>query len=226
MSLQPAPAPRYLDILTGLFVAVLLISNILGQKIWSLGPFAMSAALLLFPVSYIFGDILTEVYGYAASRRVIWTGFASNALLAVFGWVAVRLPPAPDWPNQQAFAVVMGFVPRVIIASLVAFWAGEFTNSYVLAKMKILTSGRWLWTRTIGSTVVGQFVDTLLVVAITFFGVIPPLSILHVAISMYLLKVAYEAAATPLTYIAVAWLKRREGLDVYDRDTNFNPFAV
>jgi uncharacterized integral membrane protein (TIGR00697 family) len=228
--MKPAPAPparlRYLDVIAGLFVAVLLISNLLGQKIWRLGPLDLSAGLLLFPVSYIFGDILTEVYGYARSRRIIWIGFFSNALMAAAGWVAVRLPPSPDWPNQQAFATVMGFVPRVVVASLVAFWAGEFSNSYVLAKMKIWTSGRYLWTRTIGSTIVGEAIDTALVIAITFFGVLPPPSIVRVAFSMYLIKCAYEAVATPLTYLVVNWLKREEGVDVYDRGTDFNPFAL
>jgi uncharacterized integral membrane protein (TIGR00697 family) len=223
---SPVPSFRYLDVISGLFVAILLISNVLGQKIWRLGPLDMSAALLLFPVSYIFGDVLTEVYGYARSRRIIWVGFFSNALMAALGWVAVRLPASPDWPNQRAFETVVGFVPRVVIASLVAFWAGEFSNSYVLAKMKILTSGRHLWTRTIGSTVVGQAVDTFLVVGITFFGVLPFSSILRVTVSMYLLKVAYEAAATPLTYLAVNWLKKKEGVDFYDRGTDFNPFAI
>ena len=212
--------------IAGLFVAVLLISNVLGQKIWRLGPLDLSAGLLLFPVSYIFGDVLTEVYGYARSRRIIWIGFLSNGLMAALGWVAVKLPASPDWPNQQAFATVIGFVPRVVIASLAAFWAGEFANSYVLAKMKIWTEGRHLWTRTIGSTIVGEAVDTALVVVITFFGVVPLLTIARVSVSMYLIKVAYEAVATPVTYAVVNWLKRQEGVDVYDRDTNFNPFTM
>ncbi len=220
------PRLRYLDAIAGLFVAVLLISNVLGQKIWRLGPLDLSAGLLLFPVSYIFGDVLTEVYGYARSRRIIWIGFFSNALMAALGWVAVRLPASPDWPNQQAFATVVGFVPRVVIASLVAFWAGEFANSYVLAKMKIWTKGRYLWTRTMGSTIVGEALDTALVVVITFFGVMPPLSIVRVSLSMYLIKVAYEAVATPATYAVVNWLKREEGVDMYDRDTDFNPFTM
>lgn len=225
-SLTAQTAPQHLDVITGLFVAILLISNILGQKIWRLGALDMSAGLILFPVSYIFGDILTEVYGYASSRRVIWLGFFCNALMAALGWIAVRLPASPDWPHQEAFATVIGFVPRLVIASLVAFWAGEFSNSYVLAKMKILTSGRFLWTRTIGSTMVGEAVDTFLVVAITFFGVLPPWSMMRVVISMYFIKVAYEVVATPVTYAAVNWLKRKEGVDVFDRETNFNPFLL
>lgn len=170
--------------------------------------------------------MLTEVYGYARSRRVIWIGFGCNVLMAVVGWLAVQLPPAPGWPNQQAFATVMAFVPRMVTASLIAYWAGEFANSYVLAKMKIITSGRWLWTRTIGSTVVGQAIDSFLVVAITFSGVMPVAALVRVTISIYLVKVIYETVATPATYLVVNFLKKAEGLDVYDRGTDFNPFAV
>jgi uncharacterized integral membrane protein (TIGR00697 family) len=227
---RKAPGPdypfRYLDVITGFFVAVLLISNVVGQKIWRLGPLDVSAAQMLFPISYIFGDVLTEVYGYARSRRVIWIGFACNVLMAVVGWLAVQLPPAPGWPNQQAFATVMAFVPRMVAASLIAYWAGEFANSYVLAKMKVLTSGRWLWTRTMGSTVVGQAIDSFLVVVITFSGVMPWTALVRITVSIYLVKVIYEAAATPATYAVVNFLKRAEGLDVYDRGTDFNPFSV
>lgn len=217
---------RYLDVITGLFVAVLLISNVVGQKIWRLGPLDISAAQMLFPVSYIFGDVLTEVYGYARSRRVIWIGFFANILMAVVGWIAVRLPPSPEWPNQQAFAAVMTFVPRMVAASLIAYWSGEFVNSYVMAKMKLFTNGRWLWSRTIGSTVVGQAVDSALVVGITFAGVMPLRALVRVTLSIYLVKVAYEVIATPATYLVVNWLKRAEGMDVYDRGTNFSPFAI
>jgi uncharacterized integral membrane protein (TIGR00697 family) len=215
---------RYLDLITALFVAVLLISNVVGQKIWRFGPFDMSAAQVLFPVSYIFGDVLTEVYGYARSRRVIWIGFGCNAVMALVYWVAVQLPPSPDWHNQEAFATIIGFVPRMVIASLIAFWAGEFSNSYVLARMKILTSGRHLWMRTIGSTVIGEAVDSILVIAITFTGVLPVGTMARIVLSMYFFKVAYEAAVTPVTYAAVNWLKRRESVDYYDYGTNFNPF--
>src|SRR5579884_438970 len=201
---------RYLDVITGLFVAVLLISNVVGQKIWRLGPLDISAAQMLFPVSYIFGDVLTEVYGYARSRRVIWIGFFANILMAVVGWIAVRLPPSPEWPNQQAFAAVMTFVPRMVAASLIAYWSGEFVNSYVMAKMKLFTNGRWLWSRTIGSTVVGQAVDSALVVGITFAGVMPLRALVRVTLSIYLVKVAYEVIATPATYLVVNWLKRAE----------------
>ncbi len=224
--IRPNGGYRYLDLITALFVAVLLISNIVGQKIWRLGPLDMSAAQMLFPVSYIFGDVLTEVYGYARSRRVIWIGFGCNALMALVDWVAVQLPPSPEWHNQEAFATIIGFVPRMVIASLIAFWAGEFSNSYVLAKMKILTSGRHLWMRTIGSTVVGEAVDSILVIGITFTGVLPVGTMVRIVFSMYLFKVDYEAAVTPATYAVVNWLKRQERIDFYDYGTNFNPFIT
>ena len=222
----PKGGYRYLDLITALFGAVLLISNIVGQKIWRLGPLDMSAAQMLFPVSYIFGDVLTEVYGYARSRRVIWIGFGCNALMALVDWVAVQLPPSPEWRHQEAFATIIGFVPRMVVASLIAFWAGEFSNSYVLAKMKILTSGRHLWTRTIGSTVVGEAVDSILVIGITFTGVLPVGTMVRIVLSMYMFKVAYEVAVTPATYAAVNWLKRQERIDFYDYGTDFNPFIA
>jgi uncharacterized integral membrane protein (TIGR00697 family) len=217
---------RFLDVLTVGFVAVLLVSNLVGPKICQLGPLLVSGAQLLFPVTYICGDIFTEVYGYAASRRAIWMGFFGMGLLAVMGQIAVALPPAPGWHNQEAFATVFGLVPRFAIASLVAYWAGEFTNSYTLAKLKLLTGGRFLWTRTIGSTVSGQLVDTVVVILIAFWGVETAPKILVMIASSYGFKVAYETLATPLTYAVVRALKRAEGIDTFDRGTNFNPFAL
>jgi uncharacterized integral membrane protein (TIGR00697 family) len=205
---------------------VLLVSNLVGQKICRIGPLRLSGAQLLFPIAYICGDVFTEVYGYAASRRAIWIGFFAMGLLAVMGEVAVALPPAPDWPNQQAFATVFGLVPRFAVASLVAYWAGEFTNSFTLAKMKVLTEGRWLWTRTIGSTVTGQAVDTALVIVIAFAGITSWRTIGIMIVSSYLIKVVYETLATPVTYLVVGWLKRAEGVDAFDRGTDFNPFAL
>src|SRR6202142_649511 len=161
---------KYYDLLASIFIVVLVISNLVGQKICAFGPFRISGAQLLFPITYIFGDIFTEVYGYGASRRAIWLGFFASALMAVMGLITVALPPAPDWPNQQAFATVFTFVPRLVAASLVAFWCGEFANSFVMAKMKIMTNGRYLWTRTVGSTVVGQAVDTFVVMVLAFGG--------------------------------------------------------
>jgi uncharacterized integral membrane protein (TIGR00697 family) len=186
----------------------------------------VSGAQLLFPVTYICGDVFTEVYGYAASRRAIWLGFFGMALLAVMGQIAVALPPAPSWHNQQAFAIVFGLVPRFAIASLVAYWAGEFTNSYTLAKLKLYTKGRYLWTRTIGSTISGQFVDTVVVILIAFWGVASTADMVRLVASSYAFKVIYETLATPLTYLVVGGLKRVEKVDTFDRGTNFNPFAL
>jgi len=217
---------RYLDHLIHVFVVVLLISNLVGPKIVAVGPFRISGAQLLFPITYIFGDIFTEVYGYAASRRAIWTGFFASALLSIMGLITVALPPAPDWPNQEAFATVFNFVPRMVIASLLAYWAGEFTNAFVMAKLKLLTRGRHLWVRTIGSTAVGQAVDTTVVMIVAFGGSLSVSLIATLIVSGYLGKVLYEAAATPLTYAVVNFLKRKEGVDVFDYATNFNPFAA
>jgi len=222
---------RYLDLLTIGFVVVLLVSNLVGPKICQIGtlpyfgPVLVSGAQLLFPVTYICGDVFTEVYGYAASRRAIWLGFFGMGLLTAMGEIAVALPAAPGWHDQQAFATVFGLVPRFAIASLVAYWAGEFTNSYTMAKLKLVTDGRFLWTRTIGSTISGQFVDTVVVILVAFWGVVPGAKILVMIASSYGFKVAYETAATPLTYAVVRWLKRAEGVDAFDRGTDFSPFA-
>jgi hypothetical protein len=226
---------KYLDALTTAFVVILLVSNLVAQKIcllgpvaagsWSIGPFAVSGAVLLFPITYIFGDIFTEVYGYAASRRAIWLGFFGTALLYLVGAVVIKLPSAPGWQNQQAFTAVFGFIPRILAASLVAFWAGEFANSYTMARLKLVTDGRMLWTRTIGSTVVGQAVDTILVVTLTFGGIYPARVLENTMITGYLLKVGYEVIATPLTYLVINWLKRVEQSDAFDRHQSFNPFA-
>ena len=217
---------RYLDLLTIGFVVVLLVSNLVGQKICQVGPLKVSGAQLLFPIAYICGDVFTEVYGYAASRRAIWMGFFASALLSVMGAIVVALPPAPGWHNQAAFVTVFEFIPRLVVASLIAFWAGEFTNSYVLAKLKLLTHGRWLWTRTIGSTVTGQAVDTTTVVLIAFWGSAPGRTLLALVLSGYIAKVVYETLATPLTYAIVGWLKKTEQIDTFDRDTRFNPFSL
>jgi queuosine precursor transporter len=216
---------KYLEGMTVMFVAILMISNLVGQKICAFGPFLVSGAQVLFPLTYIFGDIFTEVYGYGASRRAIWYGFFASALLAIMGIIAVALPPAPGWPNQAAFATVFKFVPRLVAASLLAYWSGEFANSLVLAKMKILTQGRLLWTRTIGSTMVGQGVDTAVVTALAFGGTVKPATLGNLIISAYLFKVVYEAAMTPVTYGVVNFLKRREGVDWFDYTTDFNPFV-
>jgi uncharacterized integral membrane protein (TIGR00697 family) len=217
---------KYLDILTTAFVVILLVSNLVAQKICMIGPFAVSGAIILFPITYIFGDIFTEIYGFAASRRAIWLGFFGTALLYLMGYITIALPAAPGWHNQQAFAAVFGFIPRILAASLVAFWVGEFANSYTMARLKLVTNGRKLWTRTIGSTVVGQAVDTALVITLTFAGVVPATTILNMIATGYALKVGYEVLATPITYVIIHWLKAAEQADAFDRNQNFNPFSL
>jgi hypothetical protein len=216
---------KYLDALTTAFVVILLVSNLVAQKVCLIGPFAVSGAVLLFPITYIFGDVFTEVYGYAASRRAIWLGFFGTALLYLMGAIVIKLPSAPGWNNQQAFATVFGFIPRILTASLIAFWGGEFANSYTMARLKLFTNGRMLWTRTIGSTVVGQAVDTVLVIALTFGGIYPVHTLLNIMATGYTLKVGYEVIATPLTYLVINWLKRSEHSDAFDRHQSFNPFS-
>ena len=226
MSIKSPTAPyKYLDALTTAFVVILLVSNLVAQKVCLIGPFAVSGAILLFPITYIFGDVFTEVYGFAASRRAIWLGFFGTALLYVMGSITIALPPAPGWPNQQAFTTVFGFIPRILAASLTAFWAGEFANSYTMARLKLLTRGQMLWTRTIGSTIVGQAVDTTFVVLLTFAGTVPLRVLGNMILTGYLLKVGYEVLATPLTYLVIHWLKRTEGVDAYDWHESFNPFS-
>lgn len=223
---------RYYDLLVHIFVVILLISNLVGQKICVIpfihvlgGPARVSGAQLLFPITYIFGDIFTEVYGYGASRRAIWLGFFANILLTLMGVFVTWMPAGSDWPNQKAFEAVFYTVPRFVVASLVAFWAGEFTNSYTLAKMKLWTDGRWLWTRTVGSTITGQFVDTTLVILIAFGGSASWGTMMSLMFWGYVSKVAYEVLATPITYAIVNALKRAERIDVFDRNTDFSPFA-
>jgi len=216
---------KHLDTITGLFVAVLLISNVASTKIVDFGWLTFDGGTLIFPMSYIFGDILTEVYGYERSRKVIWLGFISAALMSIVFTIVGVLPPARDWPNQEAYEQVLGMTPRIVIASLIAYWAGEFSNSYVLAKMKLFTSGRWLWTRTIGSTLVGEGVDTALFATIAFGGVLSSSLLSSVIASNYIFKCGVEVVFTPITYIIVGWLKREEEVDWYDRGTNFNPFT-
>jgi uncharacterized integral membrane protein (TIGR00697 family) len=217
---------KYLDVLTTAFVVILLVSNLVAQKICMIGPFAVSGAVILFPITYIFGDVFTEIYGFAASRRAIWLGFFGTALLYLMGYITIALPAAPGWHNQQAFATVFGFIPRILAASLIAFWAGEFANSYTMARLKLFTNGRKLWTRTIGSTIVGQAVDTALVITLTFAGVVPATTILNMIATGYALKVGYEILATPLTYLVINWLKAAEQADAFDRGQNFNPFSL
>ena len=223
---------RYFDFVMAAFVTVLLLSNVLGAgkvavvELPGIGTWPFGAGILFFPVSYVIGDVLTEVYGYARARRCIWAGFAALLFMAFMAAVVVALPPSPDWEGQAAYEAVFGQVPRIVLASIVAFWAGEFANSYVLARMKIWTQGRHLWTRTIGSTLVGQGIDSLLFYPLAFYGVWDNATLLVVLGTQFALKVAWEALLTPVTYAVVGFLKRREGVDVYDRGTDFRPFKA
>jgi uncharacterized integral membrane protein (TIGR00697 family) len=225
---------RWLSAVTAIFVTSLIVSNIIAVKLFSVGPVILPAGMIIFPVSYIFGDILTEVYGYARARRVIWIGFFCNLVAVVAIWISIQLPPAPFWTagsfessevSQRAYEAILGFAPRLLAASFVAYLCGEFLNSYVLAKMKIATGGRHLWTRTIGSTLVGQLADSGIFIVLAFYGTIPLPVMLKIIAFQWIVKSLYEAAVTPFTYIAVGYLKRSESEDYYDRRTNFNPFA-
>ncbi|WP_432769618.1 MAG: queuosine precursor transporter [Sphingopyxis sp.] len=242
----PPPAPpapvaaasvrqfRYYDLIMAAFVAILLLSNIIGASKPSYIPlpdgseWAFGAGVLFFPISYIIGDVLTEVYGYARARRVIWTGFAALAFMAFMAWVVVSLPPAKGWPGQESYEFVFGNSWRIVVASMLAFWVGEFANSYVLARMKIWTAGRFLWARTIGSTIVGQGLDSLIFYPLAFYGLAgwPPEQLMQVVLSQWLIKTLWEAALTPVTYVVVGALKRREGVDVFDEGTDFTPFRA
>jgi len=209
-----------------LFVTCLITSNIIIAKQISIGGIVLPAAIIIFPLSYIIGDILTEVYGYRQARRVIWLGFLCNLVAVVAIWIAKILPPAPVFEAQNDYERILGSTPRFLLASFVAYLAGEFTNSVVLSKMKLMTKGRWLWSRTIGSTIIGQGVDTVVVLAIAFVGVLP-FSVLGIMMFFHwLVKCVYEALATPLTYLVVGYLKRKEGIDVYDYGVDFNPLKV
>ncbi|MEX2145811.1 MAG: queuosine precursor transporter [Candidatus Rokuibacteriota bacterium] len=211
---------------TSLFITCLLTANIIAGKLIVVGGVVLTAAIVIFPLSYVIADVLTEVWGYGAARRVIWLGFACNAVLVAAVWVGGALPPAPFWTGEAAYQEIFGHTPRILLASFLAYLVGEFANAFVLARLKIATRGRWLWLRTIGSTVVGQGIDTTIFVTVAFAGTVPA-SVLAVMMGgQYVLKVAYEAAATPLTYAAVGWLKRAEQIDTFDHDTDFNPIRL
>jgi uncharacterized integral membrane protein (TIGR00697 family) len=210
-----------------LFVTILLCSNVIGAaKVATVWGFTFGAGVLFFPVSYIFGDILTEVYGYARARKVVWAGFGAIIFASFMSWVVVSLPPADGWNDQRAYQTVFGQTPRIVFASLIAFFAGEFANSFVLAKMKVKTGGRFLWARTIGSTIVGEGVDSLVFYPVAFLGVWDRSLVLQVMLSNYMIKVLWEAAVTPITYQVVGFLKRAEQEDYYDINTNFTPFSI
>lgn len=227
---------KYYDFAMAAFVAILICSNLIGAaklvqffepvKVGALELGIFGAGILFFPLSYVLGDVLTEVYGYARARRVVWAGFAAVLFMAFMSWVVVAMPAAPGWNGQPAYEQVFGLTPRIVFASIIAFWAGELSNAYVMARMKIWTAGKHLWQRTIGSTVVGQGVDSLLFYPIAFLGVWSTGQVITVLITNYFLKVLWEAVLTPITYKVVGALKRAEGVDVYDAETDFSPFSV
>lgn len=225
---------RWFDVTMAAFVTIILLSNVLGAgkvaviDLPMLGPWPFGAGILFFPLSYVLGDILTEVYGYARARRCIWVGTVALVFMALMSSVVVALPPAPQWGGQDAYELVFGQIPRIVFASLAAFWAGEFVNSYVMAKMKLWTEGRYLWTRTIGSTVVGQGVDSLIFYPAAFLGAAgwSTQLVLTVMVTQWVLKVTWEVLLTPVTYAIVGFLKRKEGVDVFDRRTDFTPFTA
>lgn len=219
---------RYYDFMMAAFVAVLICSNLIGAaKLVQIGNWPIfGAGILFFPISYVLGDVLTEVYGYARARRVVWTGFAAVGFMAFMSWAVVAMPPAPGWEGQAAYEAVFGLTPRIVLASMVAFWAGELSNAFVMARMKIWSQGKHLWQRTIGSTVVGQGVDSLIFYPVAFLGIWSTEQVLTVMVVNYALKVVWEAALTPVTYKIVGFLKRAEGVDVFDEQTDFTPFST
>jgi uncharacterized integral membrane protein (TIGR00697 family) len=226
---------RWFHWITAVFVTTLIISNIIAVKLVQIAGLVLPAAVVIFPVAYIFGDVLTEVYGYGRARQVIWTGFLCNLLAVVAIWLAGWLPAAPFWSlgpfdspgaAQQAYQAILGFTPRLLLASFVAYLVGEFLNAYVLAKLKVRTAGRFLWLRTIASTLVGQGADSAVFLTVAFWGILPAGGLGLAILSQWGFKVVYEALATPLTYLIVNKLKQVEGLDVFDRDTDFNPVTL
>jgi uncharacterized integral membrane protein (TIGR00697 family) len=217
---------HYFIVVVALFITCLITANIIAVKLITVLGLVLPAAVIVFPISYILGDVLTEVYGYRQARSVIWLGFACNLILVMAVWLGGILPAASFWDGQAAYERILGYAPRILVASFLAYLVGEFSNSFVLAKLKIATKGRHLWTRTIGSTLVGQGLDSMVFITVAFAGIIPFSGLLSAIITQWLVKTAYEAAVTPLTYKVVKFLKGREGLDVYDYHTRFNPLLI
>ena len=223
----PGRSYRFYDLIMAAFVTVLICSNFISApKRVTLGGLTFGAGVLFFPASYLFGDILTEVYGYARSRKVVWAGFGALAFTSLVSWVVLHLPADPSWRNQAAFETVFAGAPRVVVASMLAFFVGEFVNSFAMAQLKLATRGRFLWVRTIGSTALGEAADSLIFYPVAFFGIWDNASLITVLLTNYTLKVLWEVVATPLTYGVVAYLKRAEGVDYYDVGTNFTPFSL
>jgi uncharacterized integral membrane protein (TIGR00697 family) len=218
---------RYYDLVMAAFVTILLCSNLIGvSKVCTWNGFNFTAGVFFFPISYIFGDILTEVYGYARARKVVWAGFGAQIFASIMSTIIIGFPPAEGWPHQEAFHQIFGQTPRIVVASLTAYFLGEFTNSYILAKLKLMTEGRFLWMRTIGSTVFGEAVDSAIFYPLAFFGAWPSDLLMKVIATNYLLKVLCEVVMTPITYRVIAFLKKHENEDYYDRDTHFTPFSL
>lgn len=217
---------KFYQFISALFVTCLVISNIIAVKIGMFGGYFLPVAVILFPITYIIGDILTEVYGYAAARRVIWTGFACNLIAVIAIYISIHIPAAPFFAHQSAYADILGFTPRLLVASFVAYLIGQFANSLVLAKMKIATNGKHLWTRTIGSTIVGEGLDSLVFISLAFWGVMPGVAIGTLILTQWIFKMLFETVATPITYLVIGYLKKSEQIDVYDRETSFNPLKV
>jgi uncharacterized integral membrane protein (TIGR00697 family) len=224
--LREAKYSQWFLIVVAVFVTCLITANITAVKLVDVFGLVLPAAILVFPVSYIIGDVLTEVYGYRQARKVIWMGFVCNLIVVVTIWLAQILPAASFWDGQKAYERILGYTPRILAASFLAYLVGEFANSFVLAKMKIATQGRWLWMRTIGSTLVGQGLDSLVFISLAFAGAIPIHALWQAVVTQWLAKSAYEAAVTPFTYLVVNFLKRKEGMDTYDYDTRFNPLLI
>jgi len=217
---------KYFFYIAVLFVAILMISNTVVVKLIQVGPLIFTGAFLIFPISYIFGDILTEVYGFKVTRKLIWAGFMTQILMALCYWIVQIMPSASVWSGQSAYETILGVVPRIVFASIIAYCAGEFTNSYIMSKMKILMNGKYLWMRTIGSTIIGQLLDSSIFLLLAFAGTIPLNVIFSMMIVMYVGKVVYEIILTPLTYLVVRRLKQAEGMDIYDRGISYNPFRL
>jgi uncharacterized integral membrane protein (TIGR00697 family) len=224
--IKQAEYSRWFLIVVAVFMTCLFAANIISVKMVTFFNFVLPAGTIIFPMSYIFGDVLTEVYGYRKARRVIWLGFICNLLLVGVIWAAQVLPYPSFWDGQAAYEKILGFTPRLLVASFIAYLFGEFTNSIILAKLKIITKGKWLWVRTIGSTLVGEGLDSIVFILIAFYGTMPLAVTGSVILTQWLGKTFYEVIATPLTYVVVNFLKRKEGIDIYDNETNFSPFAL
>lgn len=220
------PTSKFYQLISALFVTSLIISNIIAVKIGAFGSYFLPVAVILFPITYIIGDILTEVYGYSAARRAIWTGFTCNLVAVIAIYIAMKIPSAPFFENQKAFEQILGFAPRLLVASFVAYLVGQFANSVVLAKMKIKTNGKHLWMRTIGSTIVGEGLDSLIFITLAFYGVMPTSVIGGLIVTQWMFKTLFEVVLTPVTYAVVGYLKKTEQIDVYDKDTSFNPLLM